>query len=182
MLNSLLKNQKSKAITKDLQYERLPTIHYQDNKEKNNDAAPTQVTTSESARNLIDVPEENLNLRKRVYYLLLKLKPNRLTKCKPAAQDLWATKVTDIQQRQNQGFFKGYDIYRRRIGLVAFNTNQVQRDMVKRANPNLQQENKISSSIKLVFWLGLNARRTREVKHSNNDEVSARLRSHTTAY
>ena len=182
MLNSLLKSQKSKSATKELQYERLPTIYYQENKEKNAGAAAPQVTASKPARNLVDVPEENLNLKKRFYYLLLKLKPNRLTKCKPTGQDLLGTKVTDIQQRQNQGFFKGYDIYRRRIGLVAFNASQVQRDMVKRVKPNLQQEKKISSSIKFVFWLGLNARRTRAVKHSDNDEECGRLRSHTTAY
>lgn len=182
MLNLLLKSQKPKLVTKDLQYARLPTIDSQENKEKNTCAAPPQVVANTPARNLVDVPEENLNLKKRVYYLLLKLKPNRLTKCKPVAQDLWATKVTDIQQRQNQGFFKGYDIYRRRIGLVAFNASQIQRDMIKKAKPNLQQEKKISSSIKFVFWLGFNARRTRTVKQADNDEESVRLRSHTTAY
>ena len=181
MLNLLLKSQKPKLVTKDLQYVRLPTIDSQENKEKNTCAVPPQVAANAPARNLVDVPEENLNLKKRVYYLLLKLKPNRLTKCKPVAQDLWATKVTDIQQRQNQGFFKGYDIYRRRIGLVAFNASQIQRDMIK-AKPNLQQEKKISSSIKFVFWLGFNARRTRTVKQADNDEESVRLRSRTTAY
>lgn len=54
--------------------------------------------------------------------------------------------------------------------------------MIKKAKPNLQQEKKISSSIKFVFWLGFNARRTRTVKQADNDEESVRLRSHTTAY
>ena len=91
-----------------------------------------------------------------------KMKSNSVQKCKSSEQDpeffsiksKLPSKVTGIQLRQKIFFFKRYDFYRRRVGLVASNAHKVQARMVKRTKSNFQRKNKTWKSVTLAYDTG----------------------------